>query len=1164
MVLAVVAVLLLACSPAAVPPVLLDVEPSWGWSGEHTDIVISGENLVPDVAIDAGTGGAARLEGTFVAWLVRDDAAVPLLGVQGISTSTVIARVPDGLDTGLYDVRVETPSALEAVLTDGFVVTSTRADHLDIEVGDASYDVGQLARLDLALRDPGDAVVAQALEVEVRAESQTGAAGVAFTPAGLDGAEALDGAVGVRGFLQEDGTGSVLVSSSVPDHVTLTVSAVAEADPDSSVVRGDAQLVSWDPGELATIDLALPESPFSTEAGEAWSMDITLRDAQGNVLSETAARILLYEACGSWHDTVEVVGTASVEIVTQKACDANTISAFAEVGETTSAAFTVVASEMAQYLVSAPPGPLRAGQDEAVVVVEAADAFGNRVTSHQAAIDLSDSEDGLDRERSGCDPFVAGRAACRVVLERAGEGVVVTASDAAGHRGDSNPILVVAGTPTTVDVAPGAAEVAAGEALSVTIFVSDAYRNAVAIEPGGADPVVISDGRGPLACTWTGPSGDGQDFACVPTFAEDGIFLEASVASLGVGGAATIAVDVVNGALAVANVVVSPGVVTAGAAFTIDILATDAYGNPYVVQDDPVIDLSDDTGTLSAGSALLGALGDTRIGAAITQSIAATRVRASQDGVELGASGPVQVGPAAAAGFELSVPPWASVQDGVDVSFVAVDAFGNVAVDYAGSVALSAEGGACSSTSIEVPAGGETASVLDCPATAFSESILATDGTLAGESATFDVVDLDCGTAASLLLDGDDDAVVCLSGAVASVTADGTGSDASAILFHVADDDGFASRDATAIATLTYESAGRRTVELLAVEPDGCAGLDLGTVYVGVDDGEPTGPVTVSVADASVDALGATTVTLSADDCTGDVAAGQRLLVRADLGTPAAVSGTEGLEITLDAAGAAILGWDFPTGYASTATFFAGTAAGGGFGSASIEVAQDGVRPTVVEVVPAGQQEGLVDAITVTFDEAMLESASAGVVVTGPAGVVGTTQALVGDTLVITPDDPIDADAGAWTVELQDSFRDAAGNRLDGSWSGSAASFTTSLGAVGSTVPDIATCEADTATLRPDGDGGVGDEADEVVLAPLAAFAPSWWWVVVTDGNGERVRSLRQVGTDASVRWDARGDHGRVVASGTYTLDLRAVDDAGNVGEACTQSIAVEHRLEAR
>jgi hypothetical protein len=385
------------------------------------------------------------------------------------------------------------------------------------------------------------------------------------------------------------------------------------------------------------------------------------------------------------------------------------------------------------------------------------------------------------------------------------------------------------------------------------------------------------------------------------------------------------------------------------------------------------------------------------------------------------------------------------------------------------------------------------------------------------------------------------------------------------VVYHYGDGDGGWSRSPSNGATLGYEEPGVRDLEVVVVDGNACADAATGRVYVGTDDGTPAGPVDVEAVDAEVSAGAGTEVTLRALDCRGDVAAGEDVAVRADLGTLDADATGEGLVIGLDALGMATFTWSFPVDEDGEATLEVGT--GGACGSTTVSVTGESRLPQVVEMTPAGEVQGTVSRLYVELDDLILDYDALydAATLSGPGGVVGVDVSIADDgrTLEIVPASTVDAGAGIWTLTLTDDVRDDDGNRLDGAWSGARGSFVGTFGDVPVDAPATDGCAADAARFVPDGDDGAGEEADEVTLAVSAASTPSFWWWRVYDDAGERVRNGRAAGTDAAIVWDGRDDDGRVVSSGEYTVRVVAVDEWDNAGEACTEAVTVAQHVEA-
>ena len=373
--------------------------------------------------------------------------------------------------------------------------------------------------------------------------------------------------------------------------------------------------------------------------------------------------------------------------------------------------------------------------------------------------------------------------------------------------------------------------------------------------------------------------------------------------------------------------------------------------------------------------------------------------------------------------------------------------------------------------------------------------------------------------------------------------------------------DGEETRYTSSPTELVYDLAGARRATLVVADADGCADEATAVAWIGEDDGSPVGPVTVSATNSSVRNGGLTSVGMSATDCAGDVASGGLLYVWADLGTVAGTATGEGMVVTLDSVGTGSVDWSFADGYADTATFSAASATGAGFGTASVLVTDDSVRPQVVSVSPEGAEYGTVSDITVVFSEPMLPAAftAANVTLSGPSGQATVSLSLSSDgkTLTVTPSPSVDAAAGVYVVGLTTNVRDTAGNRLSGDGSGSAANWSSTFGAVTASVP-ATSCTASASAFRPDGDDGSGADADALTLA--LSGSPTRWSMRVADDVGSVVRHAEQAGSIASWDWDGRGDDGLVVAEGAYRVDVYALDASSNRQLGCSIDVQLTQR----
>ncbi|MBA2320388.1 MAG: hypothetical protein H0V89_04460 [Deltaproteobacteria bacterium] len=142
---------------------------------------------------------------------------------------------------------------------------------------------------------------------------------------------------------------------------------------------------------------------------------------------------------------------------------------------------------------------------------------------------------------------------------------------------------------------------------------------------------------------------------------------------------------------------------------------------------------------------------------------------------------------------------------------------------------------------------------------------------------------------------------------------------------------------------------------------------------------------------------------------------------------------------------------------------------------------------------------------------------------------------------------------------MSTDLRDAAGNRLDGEYTGFASDWVSELGVVGAPVEGAA-CSAAADVIRPDGDDGPGAEADTLVVTASSAIQPDRWEIAVRTGGADVVR-WRQDASSAveALVWDARDAGGRVVPNGAYDMDITPLDAAGNRGFGCGVTTTVDN-----
>ena len=159
----------------------------------------------------------------------------------------------------------------------------------------------------------------------------------------------------------------------------------------------------------------------------------------------------------------------------------------------------------------------------------------------------------------------------------------------------------------------------------------------------------------------------------------------------------------------------------------------------------------------------------------------------------------------------------------------------------------------------------------------------------------------------------------------------------------------------------------------------------------------------------------------------------------------------------------------------------------------------------------------------------------------------------------------IDLSEDIWTLELSADITDIDSNALDGTFTGVASAFSLVLGQVDNDAPDLSSCSLSVDTFRPDGEDGVGSDADSVSLTLTASNVAQWWQFEVFSSEGELVLMEHVAGTSGSstgrLSWNGRGGDGLIVDNGTYILRTIPLDTAWNEGAGCSAAVVVDNFL---
>jgi len=1183
-----VGALLLGCSPDLPDPVVEGVEPVWAYNGEVTPVRIHGDSFYPSLAIDGGLDNGGRIDAQYQVDLVGTNAVHSLTGVTLVDYENIEALVPVGLDAGLYDLRVTTPTGSEARLEQGFSVTNTRADHLRIEIDGVVHQVNDSVSVDLSLRDPDGLSVEQDLLVEFELDSELGAAGVVIEDWGLEDVTDLEDAVGVRGRLGLDGRSVVVLTSTLPDELELTLRA-ADA---SSIVREDRADLVFEAGEMEGVQILLPTEDYTATAGEEFDVILRVVDAFGNLVEDQSARVLLFEECGGFLDEITVIGSLTVPVSVTKAtnshCLRNRIQAISGL-EGASDSFAVLPGPLSHFDGERTDGDAQftAGEN-APYQVTGFDAFDNEVDLDGVDLQFEDSAGSLSSASCALSSTGASRL-CDLVFEQAVEETDLRVSGL-GVDGILGPYEVIANIPSQMLVGALGSTLVAGALFELELTITDSWGNPVDVD-GNQTPFSASDGGfSSLDCTWLGSQALGVHIlSCAETTASAHMQFTVSVPSLGLQGLSDI-VSVVNGALANATITATDQSLIAGEQFDLEIGGFDAYGNPYTVQSNPNLTITDSAGGLTVTQAQLGGTGTVVLSNLSLNKVGQPVIlTVSQGGLDLGQLG-FQVEHASI--DHLNVLPsrsWAWVGEGRQVRVIAMDLYDNPVLDFQESVVVSSSSSAFLSTTET----GFEQGVLQFPLTwdsaVLGDQIGAVATSATGSSGAFDAVRSDCSSPPTAAIEftasASDELVTCLSTTTTSLGLDFSASTAGAepiAFYHLSDGANENQRGTNSTTSLTVESVGTYVTGLMVVDSAACGSLVDGLLWVGDNDGSVTGPVSISSSQSALTAgsssQGTATLSVSAEDCAGDVASLETLYARVDLGeldptgASFAPSGA-GLAMVLGSAGTG--SFDFSVvneDYAGLATVAVGNINGSAYGQAEITVEGDNAQPRVAWMDPVGTTSESVDIIEVQFTESLepstLSTSTVELLDQSGAAIDFSLSLSSNDSLLaLDLDSTLDTANEAAELTLSLDIRDLAGNFLDGAWS-SNATGSDFVGVFGDVVDDglqLTSCSLLAARFAPDGDASVSvGQADEAVLALGSNVRGETWLLEVFEKSGERIRTHREpaVGPSVNLGWDGRGDDGLIRESGRYLLSGSIEDAQGNIPAACQEYVLLEQAYE--
>jgi hypothetical protein len=1135
-------------------------------------VVIAGERFYPKLEVESRSGASAQLDEGYDAELIgpdEADARFLLTGLNVLDYESLQAVVPKGLNVGSYSLAVTGPSGGRAVLADAIQVTDSLAARLEVDVAQVLYEVFDTAWLTIELMDNEGNRVADDFGVVIEVEGVVEELDASFVPGGLVNQADIGSGAGIQGSLGIDGVASVGLIVGTPGLVTVFVS------PENSrlgVAAGDVKL-SIEPGSQRTLEIELPGPDFEATAGEPFTASLSLYDQFGNPVENVNETVLLKNTCSNWVKAVSMQGDTDVEVILTKAtgvpsCPYDAVTSISgPPGQSDS--ITVISATTSTFSVIATPSQIKAGETVNIFVASE-DAYGNE-TSWVGDLTVEDAILGEEYTEASCQLGQPIYCTTPVYQVSGSTAFAVIGDD--GTQGVSNAVSVSAGDPAKLDVSV-ASNVVAGDAFDLTLGIADTWNNPISAANFSISDFLITDPAAEIACATmsVGPTGEAI-FDCTLVTADGVTAVTVELVSQTIQGVSG-DFSVLNGPLSLVEVIAAETTVVAGKFMEVDLAGFDDWGNPFA-DGLKTIDLRDTSGTISITSATLGAAGTVIVDASFT-SAGLTTVTASQGGTDLGSSAPISIEASTTVSLLVSAElGWSWVGDSVPVEVQAVDLFGNRADDNS-LIEISSQGGLGATVQTTLVNGLANAQFV-WEASVWPDRLSALSETgIAGDSQEIYVIE-DCGAggpAAAISFSGSDDAVACFDETIGSaqVAASMSGSTVSSgdIRYAIVDESGeiLAVNLNDASLDIELDSTGVRQLWGLVSQDDSCGDAVAATAWVGLDDGQPVGPVQLDLSATSA-VNGVDVIDVTADgvtDCAGAPASAMDLSLRTDRGDLVGLTATgAGYVVTLNGQGSAGFEWSaLSTETGGTGRLYVWSESGASYGIAEVLFEGDSRLPYVWSQDPSGQETGTISQVRFRFSEAL----DASTITLGNFLINGAEPALVAigaaDEVIIDLDSPVVGSLSGWEVSVSKEVRDLAGNRLAGTWSNVAESY---LGYFGDYMPSVDTvdlCDVEPALFRPDGDDGVGDEGDFVSVHIESLSAPVWWMVTVSDSYG--VWIVREfVGASLNTAdwlWDARSSDGQIVDDGAYQIQTQAMDGFGNLSSPCTAQVEVDHRFE--
>ncbi|MEM6931889.1 MAG: hypothetical protein AAF602_33460, partial [Myxococcota bacterium] len=470
--------------PVSLPPLeLAQVDPSFGYTDEATQVTLLGRRFYPRVAVSSQTGDPI-VDDAFRVWLVPPGApsrAVEFDDVELVSLERISARLPAGVPIGKYDVRLEGPTGRVGVLEEEFTILSTRPVRLDVSPQSqaSSYPTGAPVSVDITLRDSTDEILRRSYDILITAIDEFGVPLSDQELVLLDNLENIRPTPDDDGLIatMPDGLASIFVVRNDPGDVQLEV----QPWEDEPGVVGDTLRLGFravDDFSLIFDPLPAPGPEGGYLAGEAVPVRARAIDAFGRPVTRPVTFTLI-APCSFWVDTITFEGEHPTEfdLVPTKVCDRDQISEATRDVEGISDPFSVVAAEVASFeIFGLQPSPVVAG-DPVQIDVLPVDAFGNRTAYAGPLVVTAPDAEPLSAE---CDPAAGPGLTrrCTLVPTKVGTDLLVEVIDASGTVKGDRADLTVLPRPEPVQAGLSiASATVAGEPFPLSIQPFDPYGN---------------------------------------------------------------------------------------------------------------------------------------------------------------------------------------------------------------------------------------------------------------------------------------------------------------------------------------------------------------------------------------------------------------------------------------------------------------------------------------------------------------------------------------------------------------------------------------------------------------------------------------------------------------------------------------------------------------